>query len=322
MQSALVFPGQGSQSVGMGKDLAESFQSAKHVFDEIDDALQQNLSNIMFEGPAEKLTLTENAQPALMGVSIAVLSVLKADFNINLVDQAKFVAGHSLGEYSALAAVDTFSLSDAAQLLKKRGIAMQRAAQVGVGGMAAILGLEVAEVENIVQLSLENDILAVANDNAIGQVVISGSATAVDRAIANAKNMGAKRAIMLPVSAPFHCLMMQPAEKVMVDALANIKLLTPKVPVVSNFTACPSDDVNEIQDLLIKQISGRVRWRESIEYMIERSVQRITEIGPGKVLTGINKRINQNIESFSIGSAESIQNFSETFNQYEGNKEK
>ena len=312
MQSALVFPGQGSQSVGMGKDLAESFQSAKHVFDEIDDALQQNLSDIMFEGPAEKLTLTENAQPALMGVSIAVLSVLKADFNINLVDQAKFVAGHSLGEYSALAAVDTFSLSDAAQLLKKRGIAMQRAAQVGVGGMAAILGLEVAEVENIVQLSLENDILAVANDNAIGQVVISGSATAVDRAIANAKNMGAKRAIMLPVSAPFHCLMMQPAEKVMVDALANIKLLTPKVPVVSNFTACPSDDVNEIQDLLIKQISGRVRWRESIEYMIERSVQRITEIGPGKVLTGINKRINQNIESFSIGSAESIQNFSET----------
>ena len=311
MSTALIFPGQGSQTVGMGKNLVDSFPAAKYVFEEINDALEQKLSEIIFEGPEKELRLTENAQPALLCMSMAILAVLKSNFDIDLPRKSTFVAGHSLGEYSALAAVGTFSLFDAARLLKKRGLAMQKAVPVGEGAMAAIIGLELADVEIIVSEVAQNEILAVANDNAPGQVVISGTKNAVERAIGSAKTKGAKRALLLPVSAPFHCPLMEPAAKIMSDALEKTEMFEPSVPLVSNIAAVPIKNLVEIRELLVQQVTGRVRWRESVQYMKSQGVGTLIELGAGKVLSGITKRIDRNLESYSVDSLSAIEKLAE-----------
>ncbi|TAL83418.1 MAG: [acyl-carrier-protein] S-malonyltransferase [Beijerinckiaceae bacterium] len=295
MARAYIFPGQGSQSVGMGKDLAEAFAPARAVFDEVDEALHQKLSALMFEGPEAELTLTVNAQPALMAVSLAALRVLEAEAGLDLARDAAFVAGHSLGEYSALAAAGTFTVADTARLLRRRGEAMQKAVAPGDGAMAALLGLDyetgVAVAADAQKQAGDNAVCSVANDNGGGQVVVSGTKAAVDEAIAIAKTRGARRGILLPVSAPFHCGLMQPAADVMAEALAAVPMSSPKVPLVANVTAAPVTDPDEIRRLLVTQVTGTVRWRESVKFMAEQGVTLFVELGSGKVLTGLLKRI-------------------------------
>jgi len=300
MTKAFVFPGQGSQAVGMGRDLAEAFAVARLVFEEVDEALNQNLSKLMFEGPEDDLRLTENAQPALMAVSVAVIRVLEKDCGIALSDKAAFVAGHSLGEYSALAAAGALDLADTARLLKLRGQAMQKAVPVGDGAMAALLGLDLEVVEAIATDAAEGEVCNCANDNAPGQVVVSGDTAAVERAAALASERGAKRSIMLPVSAPFHCALMQPAADAMQEALAGTEILTPRVPLVANVTASQVTGPEEIRGYLVEQVTARVRWRESVLYMKEKGVDTLIEAGTGKVLSGLARRIDRDLSGRSL----------------------
>ena len=302
MTKAFVFPGQGSQAVGMGQDLAEAFGTARLVFEEVDEALNQKLSKLMFEGPEDDLRLTENAQPALMAVSVAVIRVLEKECGIALPDKAAFVAGHSLGEYSALAAAGALGLADTARLLKLRGQAMQKAVPVGDGAMAALLGLELDAVEAIARDAEEGDVCNCANDNAPGQVVVSGDTAAVERAVALAGERGAKRSIMLPVSAPFHCALMQPAADAMQEALATTEIRTPLVPLVANVTASQVTGPEEIRGYLVEQVTARVRWRESVLYMKGKGVDTLIEAGAGKVLSGLARRIDRELSGRSLQS--------------------
>jgi len=303
---AFTFPGQGSQAVGMGKDLAEAYPEARAVFEEVDEALGQKLSAIMFEGPEDTLRLTENAQPALMASSIAVMRVLEGK-GVTLADCAAFVAGHSLGEYSALCAAGTFSLADTARLLKTRGQAMQKAVPVGHGAMAALLGLDLETAAAVAGEAAQGEVCQVANDNAPGQVVVSGAVQAVERAIEIAKAKGAKRALLLPVSAPFHCSLMQPAAEAMAAALAEVEMRAPVVPVVSNVLAAPISDPAEIRRRLVEQVTGSVRWTQSVAWMTgEGGVTHLAEIGTGKVLTGLAKRINGEASAVAVGSPADI----------------
>ncbi|MBT5373449.1 MAG: ACP S-malonyltransferase [Rhodospirillaceae bacterium] len=309
MTRAFVFPGQGSQAVGMGRDLADAFSVAREVFEEVDDALGENLSRLMFEGPEDELTLTENAQPALMAVSMAVIRVLERQGGLDIGQGCAFVAGHSLGEYSALAATSTFTLSDAAKVLKARGRAMQAAVPVGVGAMAAVLGLDIEAAAEIAEAAAQGEVCAPANDNAPGQVVISGDKAAVERAIALAADKGAKRSILLPVSAPFHCALMQPAAEAMAGVLADIQLQAPSVPLVANVTASAVTEPDEIRDLLVKQVTGMVRWREGVLYMKENGVEELIELGAGKVLTGLARRIDRDLKARALGAPADIDEF-------------
>jgi [acyl-carrier-protein] S-malonyltransferase len=309
MSRAFVFPGQGSQAVGMGQALAESFPAAREVFEEVDDALGERLSRLMAEGPESDLTLTENAQPALMAVSLAAMRVLEREGGLRPGDHIAFVAGHSLGEYSALAAAGSFEIADAARLLRRRGLAMQQAVPVGVGAMAALLGLDLQAASAVAAAAAEEtrEVCAAANDNAPGQVVVSGARVAVERAIALAAERGAKRSIMLPVSAPFHCALMAPAADVMAEALAAVRLAPPIVPLVANVTARQVSDADTIRRLLVEQVTGMVRWRESVLYMKEQGVTRIVEIGAGKVLAGLVRRIDRELDTASVGQPEEIE---------------
>lgn len=308
-----VFPGQGSQFIGMGKDLAEAFPIARDVFAEVDDALSQNLTKIMFEGPDTELNLTENTQPALMAVSVAVARVLQqAKSDLFTTAHCTFVAGHSLGEYSALTAAGSFSLSDAARLLKLRGQSMQKAVPVGVGAMAAILGLDLPEVADIAKAASNHEIVAAANDNSYGQVVVSGHKAAVEKAIALATERGAKRALLLPVSAPFHCPLMQPAADAMQAALADINIKAPSVPLVANVIASDVTDPAQIKKLLVEQVTGMVRWRESVLFMKTQGVSETVELGAGKVLSGLTKRIDGEMTGRAIGTPKDIEDLATT----------
>ena len=309
MTRAFVFPGQGSQSVGMGRELAASFASARDIFAEIDEALGQKLSRVIFEGPESELTLTENAQPALMAVSLAVLRVLEKEGGIDLARSAAFVAGHSLGEYSALAAARALAVSDAARLLRRRGQAMQLAVPVGVGAMAALLGLELDTAREIAAAASEGQVCDAANDNAVGQVVVSGDKAAVDRAVSLAAGRGARRSILLPVSAPFHCALMAPAAAVMREALAAIAIAPPVVPLIANVTAAPISDPETIRACLVEQVTGLVRWRESVIAMKALGVDSLVEIGAGKVLAGLAKRIDREMTAVSIQGPADIEAF-------------
>jgi [acyl-carrier-protein] S-malonyltransferase len=309
---AFTFPGQGSQAVGMGKELAEAFPEARAVFAEVDDALGQKLSAIMFEGPAETLQLTENAQPALMAVSMAVVRVLEAK-GVSVKSHAAFVAGHSLGEYSALCAAGVFSIADTAKLLKTRGQAMQQAVPVGQGAMAAILGLDLETVLRAVNDAEQGEVCGVANDNAPGQVVISGHVAAVNRAIDLLKAAGAKRALPLPVSAPFHCALMRPAADAMDHALSVVTMNAPLVPVVVNVTARPTSDPAEIRKRLVEQVTGMVRWTESVQWLTtDGGVDRLNELGAGKVLTGLAKRIAPGAIAVAVGTPAEIEDTAQT----------
>jgi [acyl-carrier-protein] S-malonyltransferase len=303
MSAAFIFPGQGSQAVGMGKALADAFPAARDVFGEVDAALSQRLSSLMWEGPEADLTLTENAQPALMAVSMAAMRVLEGEHGIG-VKAAKFVAGHSLGEYSALAAAGTFTLADAARLLKIRGRAMQAATPVGTGAMAALLGLDFEAAVAVADEAAQGEVCAAANDNAPGQVVVSGHKAAVERACAIAKTKGAKRAVLLPVSAPFHCALMKPAANAMADALANVAMAAPVVPVVTNVTAMPLSEPDEIRRRLVEQVTGTVRWRDCMAAMASAGVHLFCEVGAGKVLSGLVKRNAPDAQSIAIGAPE------------------
>ncbi len=305
MTIALTFPGQGSQAVGMGKALAEAFPEARDTFAEVDEALGVKLSRIIFEGPSDTLTLTENAQPALMAVSIATMRVLGAK-GFDIGRRVAYVAGHSLGEYSALAAAGSFTLADAARLLRIRGKAMQEAVPVGAGAMAALIGLDYAAAEAVAAEAAQGEVCAAANDNAPGQVVVSGARAAIERAIEIAKTRGAKRAILLPVSAPFHCALMAPAAKVMEAALAGVALNPPVVPLVANFVAAPVTDPAEIRLNLVRQVTGMVRWRESVAWLAGASVNMFVEVGAGKVLSGLAKRIAEGAETISVGTPADI----------------
>lgn len=306
MVAAFTFPGQGSQIVGMGKTLSQQFAEARAVFEEVDDALGQKLSTIMFEGPEGTLTLTANAQPALMAVSMAVLRVMEAQ-GLNLEEKVAFVAGHSLGEYSALCAAGTFSLADTARLLRIRGEAMQDAVGVGEGTMAAIIGLDEDTVEEICSSVLGEGVCQIANDNGGGQLVISGETNAINAACKIASEKGAKRAIILPVSAPFHSSLMQPAADAMKEALLDVNKNAPLVPLIPNVTVEPESDPQHIIELLVHQVTGRVRWRETIEWFAQNGVDTLFEIGSGKVLTGLARRINKDINGLTVGSSEEIE---------------
>jgi [acyl-carrier-protein] S-malonyltransferase len=310
MAIAFVFPGQGSQTVGMGKALADNFAQAKQVFAEVDGALSERLSAIIFEGPADTLTLTQNAQPALMAVSLAVMRVLEAEAGLNLKRDAQFVAGHSLGEYSALAAAGAFSIADTARLLRTRGQAMQKAVPVGVGAMAALLGLDFEAASAIAEEAAQGQVCQAANDNGAGQVVVSGDKGAVERAVEIAKEKGAKRAMLLPVSAPFHCALMQPAADAMAEALAKISVKAPVVPVVSNVLANAVQDPADIVRALVAQVTGTVRWRDSVAFMANAGVTTFYEVGAGKVLSGLVKRIAGGATATAIGTPEDVRAFS------------
>ncbi len=313
-KTAFTFPGQGSQSPGMGLDLAENYPIAKQVFTEVDMALNQNLSKIIFSGSEEELRLTENAQPALLAVSIAVVKVLE-EKGITIENSVSFVAGHSLGEYSALCAAGAISLTDTARLLRLRGEAMQQAVPVGEGAMAAILGLDMQIVQTIVKQASLGAICEIANDNSAGQIVISGHKEAIERAVDLAKAKGAKRAIFLPVSAPFHCSLMCPAAEKMEEALALVEIKEPIVPLVANVLARPISDPNEIRKRLVEQVSGLVRWRETIEWLSNvGGVEKFVEMGAGKVLSGLARRINRAAETISIGSVKEIEQYIEQSN--------
>ena len=301
---AFVFPGQGSQSIGMGKTLASAYPAAKAVFDEVDDALGQNLSKLIWDGDIDTLTLTKNAQPALMATSIAALHALQAE-GVAL-ETASFVAGHSLGEYSALAAAGAISIANTARLLRIRGIAMQEAVPVGVGAMAAILGLDFETVTAVADLASQGEVCQAANDNDPGQVVVSGHQAAVERAIDLAKEAGAKRAVLLPVSAPFHCKLMEPAAMKMKVALEEVEIAMPVLPLISNVKASAVSDPSTIRALLIKQVTGSVRWRESIIFLAAEGVTEIWEIGAGKALSGMIRRIDRSLTCRTIGSHEDI----------------
>ncbi|MCL2672981.1 MAG: ACP S-malonyltransferase [Alphaproteobacteria bacterium] len=309
MKRALIFPGQGSQNVGMGKELADAFKAARHVFDQVDDALNQKLSHIMFEGSADELTLTANAQPALMAVSLAIMEVLEKDFGFKVGEAAAFVAGHSLGEYSALAADKVFSIHDASVLLRTRGNAMQQAVPVGKGGMAVLMGLSWDEAITVTKEAAAGDVCVCANDNAEGQVVISGDLSAIERAIKIATDKGAKRAMKLPVSAPFHSPLLQPAEDIMREALNSVEMRALVVPVVSNVTATATDNVGIVRERLIQQVTGTVRWRESVQFMENSGVTEFVEIGAGKVLTGLVKRTAPDAKAHAINTVAEIEEF-------------
>ena len=306
MATAFTFPGQGSQAVGMGKGLAENFAAARAVFDEVDAALGQKLSQLMWEGPDADLTLTANAQPALMAVSMAVMRVLEAEHGITVNNTAAYVAGHSLGEYSALAASGTFALADAARLLKTRGLAMQSATPVGIGAMAALLGLDFATACAVAAEAAQGDVCQAANDNSDGQVVVSGHKAAVERALVIAKEKGAKRAILLPVSAPFHCALMQPAADAMARALAEVTMHAPAVAVVANVGAAPLSDPDAIRKSLVAQVTGTVRWRECVGWMAAQGVTRFCEIGTGKVLTGLLRKNAPAASGLAIATPDDI----------------
>ena len=309
MSAAFVFPGQGSQAVGMGKALADAFAPARAVFEEVDAALGEKLSAVMWEGPADKLTLTENAQPALMAVSLAAMRVLETEAGVDLRRDAKFVAGHSLGEYSSLAAAGAFTIADAARLLRIRGRAMQQAVPVGAGAMAALLGLELDAAAAVAAEAAKGEVCQAANDNGGGQVVVSGSKAAVERAVEIAKAKGARRAMMLQVSAPFHCALMQPAADAMAEALAKTDVKAPAVPVVANVLAQPISDPQEIVRRLVEQVTGTVRWRECVAYMAGQGVTTFYEVGSGKVLTGLLKRIAEGAAGAAIGTPEDVAAF-------------
>jgi [acyl-carrier-protein] S-malonyltransferase len=309
MAAAFVFPGQGSQVVGMGRALAQAYPAAQQVFDEVDDALGERLSAVIWDGPADRLMLTENAQPALMAVSLAVMRVLEAEASLNLVRDATFVAGHSLGEYSALAAAGAFTIADTTRLLRIRGRAMQQAVPVGVGAMAALLGLEFDVVQAVAADAAQGQVCQAANDNGAGQVVVSGDKSAVERAVEIAKQRGAKRAMMLPVSAPFHCALMQPAADVMAVALAKVTIRKPALPLVANVAASAVTDPAEIARRLVEQVTGTVRWRECVAYMAAQGVTQFYEIGAGKVLSGLVKRIASGAAGTAIGTPEDIDMF-------------
>ena len=302
MGVAFIFPGQGSQDVGMGAELARAFPAARHVFEEVDAALGQKLSQIMWEGPKDVLTLTENAQPALMAVSMAVMRVLEIERGFSLKDRVQFVAGHSLGEYSALAAAGTFAIGDAARLLKTRGKAMQAAVPVGVGAMAALLGVGLDVARKVAEAAAQGDCCDIANDNEPTQVVLSGHKTAIDRVAEVGKAYGVRRALPLPVSAPFHCALMKPAADAMAEALANVKMQAPVVPVVCNVLAAPISDPAEIRRQLVAQVTGTVRWRECVAAMTTAGVTEFYEIGAGKVLSGLVRRIAKDASALSIGT--------------------
>jgi [acyl-carrier-protein] S-malonyltransferase len=306
MSVAFVFPGQGSQTVGMGKALADAFMSARHVFEEVDAALGENLTATMWEGPADKLTLTENAQPALMAVSLATMRVLHAEAGLDLRRDAKFVAGHSLGEYSALAAAGAFTIADTARLLRIRGRAMQQAVPVGTGAMAALLGLLFEDAAAVAAEAAQGEVCQAANDNGGGQVVVSGHKAAVERALEIAKTKGAKRAMLLPVSAPIHCALMQPAADVMAEALAKTNVKAPVVPVVANVLAAPISDPQEIVRRLVEQVTATVRWRECVAFMASQGVNTFYEIGAGKVLTGLLKRIADGATGSAVGTPDDV----------------
>ncbi len=314
--NAFIFPGQGSQAVGMGRDLAAAFAAAREVFDEVDEILSQRLSKLMFEGPADELTMTENTQPALMAVSLAVVRVLEREGGFSLADKATLVAGHSLGEYSALAAAKAFSVTDAARLLRLRGNAMQRAVPAGLGGMAALLGVE---MDQAVQICLEaaeytnetgqtiREVVQAANDNGGGQVVISGHKSAIERAIEIAKSKGVKRAMLLPVSAPFHCALMAPAASAMFEALGAATVHAPVVPLIANVSAAKATAPDAIRDLLVQQVTGTVRWRESVIAMNEMGIDQFIELGSGKVLTGLVRRISPDSGAVSASNPAEIE---------------
>ena len=306
MTAAFTFPGQGSQAVGMGKALAEAFPVARAVFDEVDAALGEKLTSVIWEGPPQTLQLTENAQPALMAVSIATLRVLETEAGFSVGRDAAFVAGHSLGEYSALAAAGSLSIFDTAQLLRTRGLAMQKAVPVGVGAMAALLGLDYAAAVAVANEAAQGQVCQAANDNGGGQVVVSGDKAAVERALDIARIKGAKRAMLLPVSAPFHCKLMQPAADAMAEALADVTINRPASPLVANVLAFEISDPDEIRRRLIEQVTGTVRWRESIAYMASRGVTRFFEIGAGKVLSGLVKRIADGAVGVPVGGPDDI----------------
>ena len=305
MSIAFIFPGQGSQAVGMGAELAKAYPSARAVFEEVDAALSQPLSRLMWEGPEAELTLTENAQPALMAVSLAAMRVL-GDKGLTLADRVAYVAGHSLGEYSALAAAGALSLADTARLLKTRGRAMQQAVPVGKGAMAALLGADLGQAQELARAAAEGEVCEAANDNAPGQVVISGAKTAIDRAIGLAPKFGARRAVLLPVSAPFHCALMQPAADVMREALAKVEIKAPAVPLVANVLASPISDPEEIRAKLVAQVTGMVRWRETMLYLKTNGVGSVYEVGAGRVLAGIARRFD-GIEAKSVGTPEELE---------------
>ncbi|HEU0118865.1 MAG TPA: ACP S-malonyltransferase [Alphaproteobacteria bacterium] len=309
MKRAFIFPGQGSQAVGMGQALAGAFAEAREVFQEVDEALQQKLTKLMFEGPNDDLKLTENAQPALMAVSMAVIRILEKQGQYKLADNAKFVAGHSLGEYSALCAAGTFTLTDTARLLKTRGQAMQKAVPVGIGTMAALIGVDMAQAQDIASAAAGREVCTAANDNAPGQVVISGHVAAVDRAMAIAAERGFKRSVKLPVSAPFHCSLMEPAAEIMHEALSRVAMKSPVVPLVANVTAEAVSNVETIRDLLVQQVTGAVRWRESVLYMKAQGVEQLVECGSGNVLAGLTKRIDKELPATSLQTPEDIENF-------------
>jgi [acyl-carrier-protein] S-malonyltransferase len=305
MSRAFLFPGQGAQTIGMGRDLADAYPAARLVFDEVDDALGEKLSALIWNGEQDDLTLTQNAQPALMATSMAAMRALEAE-GVS-VTSAAYVAGHSLGEYSALTAAGALSVADAARLLRARGAAMQAAVPVGEGAMAAILGLDLGQVQAVAAEASAGEVCAAANDNDPGQVVVSGNRAAVERAVVLAKEAGAKRAVMLPVSAPFHCALMQPAADAMAQALADVDITAPKVPVVSNVRAEAVDDPALIRSLLVEQITGAVRWRESVAWMVGQGVETFWEIGAGKALIGMVRRIDRSAATRAVGSAADVQ---------------
>ena len=307
MSYAFLFPGQGSQAVGMGKELAEAFPVAKAVFGQVDEALSQKLSTIMWDGPIEDLTLTANTQPAIMAVSMAVIEVLRNDFDIDVTD-ANYLAGHSLGEYSALCAAGVVSLADTARLLRIRGNAMQSAVPVGKGAMAALLGASLEDAEATVKAGQASGICQIANDNAVGQIVLSGEKDAVESAAAHAREIGVKKAVILPVSAPFHCDLMQPAADAMEKALAEVDFNAPAVPIVNNVSASPITDPDQLKADLVKQVTGRVRWRESVTWMAEEAkIDNMAELGHGKVLTVMLRRIVKGINGLAVGTPEQLE---------------
>ena len=309
MTRAFIFPGQGSQAVGMGRSLYKAEPAARAVFDQVDQALGESLSTLMFDGPEDDLRLTENAQPALMTVSLAAVRALEARSGKSLAELGTFVAGHSLGEYSALAAVGAFSIGDAARLLRLRGRSMQTAVPVGEGAMAAVLGLDVADVEAVAHEAAGDQVCDVANDNAPGQVVVSGQKEAVERAVEIAKAKGAKRSLLLPVSAPFHCRLMAPAAEAVAQALGDIALAKPSLPVVINVTATKEEDPARLKDALIQQVTARVRWRESVSALANEGVGDLIELGAGRVLTGLTRRIDRNLNAEAIGTVDDLDAF-------------